>query len=64
MNYFKKIYYRWVIKNLEADLFELTKIKGSQLNWLMEDKRLLDSDILDVRMDLDKAKLKLKRLEK
>ena len=30
----------------------------------MEDKRLLDSDILDVRMDLDKAKLKLKRLEK
>ena len=53
-----------MIKNLEADLFELTKIKGSQLNWLMEDKRLLDSDILDVRMDLDKAKLKLKRLEK
>ena len=64
MNYFKKIYYRWVIKNLEADLFELTKIKESQHDWLMEDKRLLDSDILDVRMDLDKAKLKLKRLEK
>ena len=64
MNYFKKIYYRWVIKNLEADLFELTKIKDSQLNWLMEDKRLLDSDILDVRMDLDRAKLKLKRSEK
>ena len=64
MNYFKKIYYRWVIKNLEADLFELNKIKDSQLNWLMEDKRLLDSDILDVRMDLDRAKLKLRRLEK
>ena len=66
MNYFKKIYYRWVIKNLEADLFELNyfKIKESQHDWLMEDKRLLDSDILDVRMDLDKAKLKLKRLEK
>jgi len=64
MNYFKKIYYRWVIKNLEADLFELTKIKDSQHDWLIEDKRLLDSDILDARMDLDRAKLKLKRLEK
>lgn len=63
MNYFKKTYYRWVIKNLEADLFELTKIKESQHDWLLEDERLLDFDILYVRMDLDKAKLKLKRLE-
>tara|TARA_Y100000588_G_scaffold244854_1_gene259059 strand:- start:6890 stop:7084 length:195 start_codon:yes stop_codon:yes gene_type:complete len=64
MNYFKKIYYRWVINNLEADLFELTKIKDSQINWLMEDERLLELGILDIRMDLDRAKLKLKRLEK
>lgn len=64
MNYFKKIYYRWVIKNLEADLFELTKIKESQHDWLIEDERLLDFSILDIRMDLDKVKLKLKRLEK
>ena len=64
MNYFKKIYYRWVIKNLETDLFELTKIKDSQNDLLMEDERLLDFGILDIRMDLDKAKLKLKRLEK
>lgn len=64
MNYFKKIYYRWVIKNLEEELRELENIKPSRLNWLMEDKRLLRSDILDVRMDLDRAKLKLKRLEK
>ena len=64
MNYFKKIYYRWVIKNLEADLFELTKIKDSQNDWRIEDERLLDFGILDIRMDLDRAKLKLKQLEK
>lgn len=59
----KKAYYRWVIKNLESDLFELETIKKSSNSWLFEDKILLDSDIEDAKIDLKDAKVKLSRLE-
>ncbi|AGH31893.1 hypothetical protein VPIG_00035 [Vibrio phage PWH3a-P1] len=59
----KRNYYRWVIKNLESDLFELETIKRSYNNWLFEDKILLDSDIKYAKIDLKQAKMKLKELE-
>ncbi|ALM61997.1 hypothetical protein AXI64_gp005 [Vibrio phage qdvp001] len=59
----KKIYYRWVINNLESDLFELETIKKSSTNWLFEDKILLDSDIKNAKIDLKDAKVKLDKLE-
>lgn len=59
----KKIYYRWVIKNLESDLFELETIKKSNTNWLFEDKRLIEFDIESVKIDLEDAKVKLVKLE-
>uniref|UniRef100_A0AB39AJM7 Uncharacterized protein n=1 Tax=Vibrio phage P018-4 TaxID=3229728 RepID=A0AB39AJM7_9CAUD len=62
-NSLKKIYYRWVIKNLESDLFELETIKKSSNSWLFEDKILLEADIKDVMIDLKDAKVKLERLE-
>ena len=63
MNYLKKIYYNWVIKNLESDLFELETIKKSSTNWLVEDQRLLDFDIESIKIDLKDAKAKLSKLE-
>lgn len=63
-NSLKKIYYRWVIKNLESDLFELETIKKSNTNWLFEDKILLDSDIKNTKIDLKGAKIKLDKLER
>ena len=61
-NSLKKSYYRWVIKNLESDLFELETIKKSSTNWLFEDKILLDSDIKNAKIDLKDAKFKLEKL--
>ncbi|UZV41114.1 hypothetical protein vBVpaMR16F_48 [Vibrio phage vB_VpaM_R16F] len=62
-NSLKKIYYRWVIKNLKSDLFELETIKKSSTNWLFEDKILLDVDIKDTKIGLKDMKTKLERLE-
>ena len=62
-NNLKKNYYRWVIKNLESDLFELETIKKSSNSWLFEDKILLDSDIKNAKIDLKDAKVKLDKLE-
>ena len=62
-NNLKKSYYCWVIKNLESDLFELTTIKSSYADWLIEDQRLLDFDIESVKIDLKDTKGKLERLE-
>lgn len=59
----KKNYYRWVIKNLESDLFELETIKKSSNSWLFEDKILLDLDIKNAKIDLKDAKDKLDKLE-
>lgn len=61
-NSLKKIYYRWVIKNLESDLFELETLKKSNTDWLFEDKILLDSDIESVKIDLKDTKAKLSEL--
>lgn len=63
MRRLKRIYYNWVIKNIESDLFELETIKRSYNNWLFEDKILLDSDIKNAKIDLTQAKIKLKELE-
>ena len=62
-NNLKKNYYRWVIKNLESDLFELETIKKSSNSWLFEDKILLDLDIKNAKIDLKDAKIKLNKLE-
>lgn len=62
-NNLKKNYYRWVIKNLESDLFELETIKKSSNSWFFEDKILLDSDIENAKIDLKDAKFKLDKLE-
>lgn len=62
-NNLKKNYYRWVIKNLESDLFELETIKKSSNSWLFEDKILLDSDIKNAKIDLKDVKVKLDKLE-
>lgn len=61
-NTLKKAYYRWVIKNLESDLFELKLIRESD-NLLVEDQRLLDFDIESVKIDLKDTKVKLSKLE-
>ena len=62
-NSLKKSYYRWVVKNLESDLFELETIKKSSNSWLFEDKILLDLDIKNAKIDLKDAKIKLDKLE-
>lgn len=62
-NSLKKIYYRWVVKNLEADLFELETINSPELDWSMDDKRLLEFDIESVKIHLKYAKVQLGKLE-
>lgn len=59
----KKNYYRWVINNLESDLFELETIKKSYSKLSFMEQTLLNLEIKNARIDLEQAKSKLKELE-
>ncbi|UUW39885.1 hypothetical protein VP14_198 [Vibrio phage VPMCC14] len=61
MGKLRKIYYNWVIKNLESDLFELETLRKSD-NLLVEDERLIDFDIESIKIDLKNMKLKREQL--